>query len=344
MKKIANVLLCAALVASAMSQVAFADEEDPHSQIYEIAYGTPEMDLVLDDCYKSSTEVTFNPDMGDAGGQVYFTWDEEKLYFYVHIDDKTPCTTTAATVVDHNTDSIEFLVSLYNFDPNADKITAKDIADIGDAQFRIFRTKEAFECTDLVTNNLDYNAHGGFGFYTWAEETSYIVHDGGTEDGYTFEGYFKWGEELQTSDHPIGEGSIIGLGFQINDDTNDDGVRDAKIYNLNANPAGSMSTDRSTCGKFELVKTTAPVVEEVTVEEPLVETTETIETVETVENVEVEEAVPEPQVEEAVVTAEPVTISDVEETVAPQTCDAGIIMAIVSMLGICGVMRKRKIR
>lgn len=342
MKKIATVLIGAILCASGMAHFAYAADEDPHSQVYEIAYGTPEIDLVLDDCYKNSTEVTFNPDMGDAGGSAYFAWDEEKLYFYVHVEDKTPCTTTAATVVDHNTDSIEFIVSLYGFDPSADSIKAKDILDIGDAQFRIFRTKEAYECKDLVTNNLDYNAHGGFGFYTWAEESSYIVHDGGTEDGYTFEGYFNWGEELQTSDKPLGEGSVIGIGFQINDDTNDDGVRDAKIYNINANATGSMSTDRSTCGAFMLVKET------VATEEPTPEVVE--EPADVVEEAKTADTVAEPTAEEAVVIKETAADTTVVEdepakeevTVAPQTFDVGIAAAVSAVVSLAGYAVSKK--
>lgn len=334
MKKITTALLAALLCVSAFAQTAFADE-DPHSKIYDIAYGTPAMDLVLDDCYKESTEVTFNPDMGDAGGSAYFAWDEEKLYFYVRIDDKTPCTNTAATVVDHNTDSIEFLTSLYNFDPNADTIPSKDISDIGDAQFRVFRTKEAYECADLVTNNLDYTAHGGFGLYTWTENTSFIVHDGGTADGYTFEGYVMWGEELQTSDKPLGEGSVIGLGFQINDDTNDDGTRDAKIYNINANAAGSMSGDRTTCGKFQLVKAVAPVVEEV-----VEETVEESAPKEAAEEIPAEPA-PVEVAEETVEITEPVAEPVVVQT-APQTFDAGFIFAITALISALGFTKNKK--
>ena len=204
-------LLVAMLCASAMTQTVLAADE--HDQVYEIAYGTPTIDLELDDCYMASTEVTFNTEMGDANGSVYMTWDEEKLYFYVEIDDKTPCTKTAATVGDHNTDSIDIMTFLYGFDPSAETIPAKVEEDIGDAQFRVFRTKEMIENKDLTNNGTAFSSVGGFGLYiTEHADASYIVHDGGTADGYVFEGYFKWGDELQGSDKPIGATEI---NFQI---------------------------------------------------------------------------------------------------------------------------------
>lgn len=320
MKKLTSAILSALVCASVLAPTVYA--ADRHSEVFEIAYGTPEMDLVLDDCYKNSTEVTFNTDMGDANGSVYFTWDEKNLYFYVHIDDSTPCTESAKNGTDHNTDSIEICTSFYGFDPTADSLPAKDVNDIGDAQFRIFRTKEFYDNTDLTTNGLDSMYCGGYAFYTDLEESSFVIHDGGTETGYTFEGYVAWGEELQTSDKPIGEGSIIGIGLQINDDTNDDGARDKKIYSINSDPTKSMSTERATCGAFQLVKAPVEETEAETVAEPETTAPETAETA--------EETVP--AVEEPV--SEPETVT--EEVEAPQTFDGGLILAVTAVLSAYG--------
>lgn len=334
MKKLTSAILSALVCASVLAPTVYA--ADRHSEVFEIAYGTPEMDLVLDDCYKNSTEVTFNTDMGDANGSVYFTWDEKNLYFYVHIDDSTPCTESAKNGTDHNTDSIEICTSFYGFDPTADSLTAKDVNDIGDAQFRVFRTKEFYDNTDLTTNGLDSMYCGGYAFYTDLEESSFVIHDGGTETGYTFEGYVAWGEELQTSDKPIGEGSVIGIGLQINDDTNDDGARDKKIYSINSDPTKSMSTDRATCGAFQLVKASAEAPVEETEAETIAEPETEAETTapETAETV--EETVP--AVEEPV--AEPETVT--EEVEAPQTFDGGLILAVTAVLSAYGYTKCKK--
>lgn len=297
-------LLVAMLCASAMTQTVLAADE--HDQVYEIAYGTPTIDLELDDCYMASTEVTFNTEMGDANGSVYMTWDEEKLYFYIEIDDKTPCTKTAATVGDHNTDSIDIMTSLYGFDPDAETIPAKVAEDIGDAQFRVFRTNQIHENKDLTTNGLASEAHGGFGVYIADNGGSYILHNGGTDAGYIFEGYFVWGEELQSSDKPIEAGSIIGLGFQINDDANDDGTRENKIYSLNADASKSMTTERATLGAFELL-----------------EKVEVVETVEAAETTETADAA-------------------AEVATAPKTFDASILCAIGSAIAAFGFTKTKK--
>lgn len=297
-------LLVAMLCASAMTQTALAADE--HGEVYEIAYGTPTIDLELDDCYMASTEVTFNTEMGDANGSVYMTWDEDKLYFYIEIDDKTPCTKTAANGADHNTDSLEMMTSLYNYDPDAESIVANNADDIGDAHFRMFRTAEKFPCVNLTNMGLDPATHGGFCNYTDKNDGSYILHNGGTADGYVIEGYFKWSDELQNSDYPIGAGSVIGLGFQINDDANDDGTRDKKIYSLNADASKSMTTERSTLGAFEL-----------------------LEKVEVVETVEVAETAATTEAAAEIVTA-------------PKTFDAGILCAIGSAIAAFGFAKTKK--
>ncbi len=269
MKKITVLFLTAILCLSVSVMTSFA-AGNPDSPIFDIAYGTPEIDLELDACYLESTKVTFNSDMGDAGGFAYFAWDYDKLYFFVQVDDSTPCPKNAASVTNHQTDSIELITSLYTYSTDATEIASQVMSDIGDAHFRILRTNERVENSDLTSHGLDYNAHGGFGLYTWKNSSSYVLHNGGTDKGYAFEGYFEWSPELLESDKPIDEGSVIGLGLQINDDTNDDGTRDKKIYSINANPETSMTSNRATLGAFKLA---APVI----VDEAVVSETVTVE-------------------------------------------------------------------
>ena len=101
---------------------------------------------------------------------------------------------------------------------------------------------------------------------------------------------------------------MIGIGFQINDDTNDDGTRDKKIYNLNADESKSMTSERATLGAFELL------------EKPKVVETAAPDTVEPAETTEA--------------VAEVVT--------APKTFDAGILCAIGSAIAAFGFAKTKK--
>lgn len=170
----------------------------------------------------------------------------------------------------------------------------------------MFRTNQIHENKDLTTNGLASEAHGGFGVYIADNGGSYILHNGGTDAGYIFEGYFVWGEELQSSDKPIEAGSIIGLGFQINDDANDDGTRENKIYSLNADASKSMTTERATLGAFELL-----------------EKVEVVETVEAAETTETADAA-------------------AEVATAPKTFDASILCAIGSAIAAFGFVKTKK--
>ena len=263
MKKIIVFLLTAVMCLTVLSvSMSAADTVDHHSTIYDIVKFTPVVDGVRDAEYGYSSEVTLR-DQGDefASGSIYYLWDDEKLYFSVEVYDATP--TPSELVVDHNGDCIEMLFSLYNYDITATNIKSKQMTDIGDAQFRVMRDKEISACTTVVDNGLDYEKHGGYGKYIFdntnnddpASGSNYIVHTS-DENGYYFEGFVVWGDELQNSEYPIGEGSIIGLGIQVNDDNNYDNKRDKKVYGANCGPDDmSMSGNRATCAAYKLIDT-----------------------------------------------------------------------------------------
>ena len=64
------------------------------------------------------------------------------------------------------------------------------------------------------------------------------------------EGFIKWSPELKET---IKAGNIVGIGLSYNDDIDNDGICDAKIYNDNAGSDDmSMEENRATCGKFVL--------------------------------------------------------------------------------------------
>ena len=234
--------------------------EGLHGEIYPIAKHTPTIDGKIDREYGYSRVVNIR-DNGEeyAKGRIYYLWDDEALYFFVAIYDSTPPDPDIG--IDHNSDCVEMLFSLYNFDYNTDTIKAKQADDPGDAHLRVFRTKDISDCTTLVDNGLKYQggAHGGFGRWVydntdWEDPqlgSNYIIHSDDA-DGYYFEGFVKWSPEIK--DYVAKHGTIIGLGIQVNDDIDRDNNRDIKCYNENGGPNDwSMSGNRATCGKFMLV-------------------------------------------------------------------------------------------
>lgn len=266
MKKIIVFLLTAVLCLSTLSIAMAAEHTGLHAEIYPIEKYTPVIDGELDPQYAYSRVVNLRDNGPEfATGQIYFLWDDTRLYFYVDIKDSTPSDPDKG--IDHETDCIELNVSLYNFDITADNIKAKQASDIGDSQFRVFRTKQISACTTVVDNGIQYHdgSHGGFGQWTFentnysnpAGSSNWIIHWTDDEVGYGFEGFVQWSPALLTdAEHPIVEDVIIGIGIQVNDDNNGDNKREMKCYNENAAPNDwSMSGNRATCGKFQLVNT-----------------------------------------------------------------------------------------
>ena len=233
--------------------------EGTHAELYEIAKWTPVIDGKFDLEYFSSRVVNLR-DYGDeyATGKMYLLWDENALYFYVEIHDVTPQSEYNTEAED---ESLDIMLSIAHFDPASDNIPAKRADDIGDAQFKIMRTKDVSGCETLVDNGIKYKdgSHGGFGRWVYENTnqddprlgSNYMVHSN-DDAGFTAEGFIKWSPELKES--VIKEGLIIGVGLQYNDDTDDNGTRDMKCYSENAGPNSmSMSGNRATCGKFILV-------------------------------------------------------------------------------------------
>jgi hypothetical protein len=263
MKKIIVFLLTAVLCLTTLSVGMAAGDyvrEGLHGELYPIEKFTPVVDGELDAEYHYSRVVNLR-DNGDeyAKGEIYYLWDDDALYFYVDIHDVTP--TDGENGIDHESDCIEMLFSLYNYDTTTDTIKSKQPTDIGDSQFRVFRTKDLSDCETIVDNGIKYQdgSHGGFGKWVYdntnwdnpIEGSNYIIHSN-DDEGYYFEGFVKWSPELK--EQTIKDGVIVGLGIQVNDDINGDSKRDLKCYAENSAPnEWSMSGNRATCGMFQLV-------------------------------------------------------------------------------------------
>ena len=230
-----------------------------HAEIYEIYKYTPTVDGLLDVQYRYSREVTLRDHGSEyATGNIFFLWDDDALYFYIIVKDPTPQSDYNGGAEEYQ--CIDIMMSIANFDPTAENIPGKLADDIGDAQFRIFNDNVISDCMTVVDNGIKYadGSHGGFGKWVYentnmsdpASGSNYMVHSY-DDGGFVAEGFIKWSPELKES--VIKDGLIIGIGLQYNDDIDDDGQRDRKIYSSNAGPDNmSMAGNRATCGKFVL--------------------------------------------------------------------------------------------
>ena len=359
MKKIIVFLLTAVLCLATLSVGMAAGDyvrEGEHGVLYEIEKFTPVIDGELDPEYLYSKEVTLKDNGPDfAQASIYYLWDDNALYFHVRVYDKTPDDGEGA--IDHNSDCIEMLFSLFNYDTTTDMIKSKQPTDPGDAQFRVFRTKDLSYGETIVDNGIKYQdgSHGGFGKWVYdntdiedhdpVNDATHIIHTN-DDDGYYFEGFVKWSPDLKNGftdgegnavPATIKTGAIIGLGIQVNDDINADSVRDLKCYGNNCGPAPtpedpnggwSMSGNRATCGMFQLVDNGITVDPPETTEAPTTEAPETPEAP-TTEAPETEAPTTEAPATEAPETEAP-------ETEAPETADPSVIFALLTVVSAGG--------
>ena len=337
MKKIIVFLLTAVLCLGALSVGMSAGDyvrEGEHGRLFAIEKFTPKIDGELDPEYLYSDKVVLRDNGPEfATGEFYYLWDDEALYFHMTIHDSTVADPENAT--DHESDCIEMLFSLYNYDTTVANIPAKQPSDIGDAQFRVFRTKDISDGECLVDNGIKYQdgSHGGFGKWVYDNNNEENPELGSSfiiltfdDEGYSFEGFVKWSPDLkgETEDYTeatIKENAIIGLGIQVNDDNDGDGKRNMKCYADNSAPNDwSMSSNRATCGMFQLVNSG-------------IEPTET----------EPDETEPETPAETPAETAPETT----PEETTPETADASVIFALLTVVSaggftVCAAKKSKK--
>lgn len=105
--KTSTALIVSALLLSTTAMAADYTKE------FGVAYGSPEIDGVLDDTYAASDAYTLTfPKDGAASystAQIYWNWDETALYVYAAITDDTPSTNADTTNINDiwKTDCIE---------------------------------------------------------------------------------------------------------------------------------------------------------------------------------------------------------------------------------------------
>ncbi|MGI6260904.1 MAG: sugar-binding protein [Acutalibacteraceae bacterium] len=192
------------------------------------AFGTAILDGNLDDAYLKSTADTFRfngTGNSDTNGVYRFIHDNEYLYFHMDITDKN--VTSPETIdqqADHN--GIDGAQLYYDF-LNTDYGSAKN--------------PSAYRSYTWSYCNANGNEAGYFGMFAngnpiWLEQGSadgieYVAKH--TQNGYVLEGKVplsatlkaKLAQELETA---------IGFGIQLNDDTNDDGIRNNYLMSREA--------------------------------------------------------------------------------------------------------------
>ncbi len=187
--------------------------------VQRAAFGTPVIDGTLDDQYLKSTADTFhfNGGSSDANGVYRFIHDNEYLYFFVDIADKNvsdPETVDQQT--DHNgIDGVQLYYDFLNTDYNSSS------------------NPDQYRSYTFSSCNQNGNEAGYFGMFAngnpiWLEQGSsanitYTAKH--TNTGYVLEGKVPLSTSLKAKLDEKRE-STMGFGLQLNDDTNNDGIRE----------------------------------------------------------------------------------------------------------------------
>lgn len=213
---------------------------------YKAAYGTPVVDGILDDLYKNSDKytITFGKDGAESysTAEVYWLWDEDKLYYYADVTDDTPSTNVNTSNIGDiwKTDCVEFGFNVTpdkeSGDPHKTANSAVYLAAIGYGEAmdiygalpEIASVKEGSFCAAVETDK------------GWALEIELPIFN----------------DETGLS---AAAGNIIAMYTILHNDTDNDNVRNSETYS-NADAVGCQY-DSNKMDKVVLQE--KPVVEEV---------------------------------------------------------------------------------
>ncbi|MEA4833316.1 MAG: sugar-binding protein [Oscillospiraceae bacterium] len=210
MKKLFALILSAALMVS-VSTVVSADR----TKTYEAAKGTAVLDGKMDDAYKAAqvisttttAEYVNESDQKNAPtAEVRFLWDDNYLYAYCEVKDSTP-STGYDSENPYNSDSIEIFVDLKNTDTDKDVDLAYDDSAPTAGQFR-------------ANTNNDNVTTGLHALFVWGRDNGKLkTITTKTDTGYISEFAIPFSDDFAKA---AKEGKLIGIGFQVNDDVNND--------------------------------------------------------------------------------------------------------------------------
>lgn len=210
MKKLTALLVVMTMLL-ALGTTAFAAIDTTMPFLFKAANATPTIDGVKDEAYSNSEVIDIKqPGLtstyvdGHATAQVWTLWDDANIYFYAEINDSTPSNKYFDGMNGWEIDSVEIYVDYANikFDTSAsihhEPLTGK---------FRLFRSPDC----DIIESTSAIGVELG-------DKVQYKVVD--SAEGYVVEAAIPH-KELS---------SKIGFSFQINDDMNDDQLRDIAVF------------------------------------------------------------------------------------------------------------------
>ena len=210
MKKFIVLIVAVAMFLSVgTTAFAFADTNQPF--LFKTANATPIIDGVKDEAYNGSDVVEVAqvglpslPVEGQATAKVWTLWDDTNIYVYAEVNDTTPSIVYFEGINTWMLDSVELYLDFANTKDGKASIHKQDLT----GQFRFCRTPE-------------YSVVEGTGLYTTEikDKVEFKVIDNGAE-GYVVEVAVPHRDLAQK----------VGFSFQINDDMDDDQIRDATTF------------------------------------------------------------------------------------------------------------------
>jgi len=235
MRRFISILIVAVVLFSVLglglnSQAALREKKG------NVAYGTPaKIDGVWDDCYKNSTElvIAYMSSMANsakeedkplmATGSAWLCWDENAMYIYVKVVDKTPVT---KELTSESSDGIEVFFDFdnsnsrdpvpagmrSNYGPNGAFLkTAAYARTVGSPQHEFVKIENFSEYNDWLNNEAARDC-----------EIACVI----TSDGYIIERKMPFNESVKAL---IKDGFTFGFQIAILDDIDDNSQRDFKV-------------------------------------------------------------------------------------------------------------------
>ena len=243
MKKVLSLVLAFAIVFSLASQglpmkTVAAEPEVPSIPAldaegkpnYYAGFGSAELDGQKDSIYSNGQTVPVNQKPGGgvdtsgnaATGEVTVVFDAENLYVFVEVEDATPVYNESGATIVNDVEGVNFFIDFINtVEGNSSYGSSGTSAEQGRIYANFVASKDGNASystgAPYIGPNAGANAKKGF---TGACEGKMVQ----TEKGYNVE--LKIGLSTQLKARLANETNpSIGLGIQINDDTNDSGYK-----------------------------------------------------------------------------------------------------------------------
>ena len=209
MKKLVAIVLMLAML-FAISTTAFAYIDTSFPFLFETQKGTPTIDGVRDEAYDASDMIDImqvglmDLDLdGHATAKVWTLWDDTNIYVYTEVNDTTPGDSWCEGIDPWVIDSVEIYVDFKNTKDPKTEMHDEELT----GQIRFCRTS-----VDYITGEGQYTKEV-------KDNIEYKVIDNGTA-GYIVEAAIPHRDLAQK----------MGFFVQVNDDMNDDLVRDVSVY------------------------------------------------------------------------------------------------------------------